>query len=453
MRWLFGIWTIAVALTVSVVAAYYSIVGLTALFAAAVIPVIIMGAALELGKVTAAVYLHSFWHEAAILTKVYLTCAIVVLMFITSMGIFGFLSKAHIEQGASGGELTARIERMESDLLRQEQIIERANLAITNVGAQVTSADVGIQDRIEDQERLIASTEARLARDIALQTDIIEQEQPSTGPLQQELTLIEQRRTQLQQAQQNGDVRSLQALVGANVDGVLGPSTRAQITQFETDLNNRRSDLIDRLTQAQTAENPAIDQARLEISRLQAEANAEIQRTQDAINTFRNQLIDVTTQDNSGAIAEQELVIQNANTQIDQILNEKFDLEAKVRAIEIEVGPVKYIAELIYGETSPDLLEEAVRWVILILVLVFDPLAVVLILAGISIMHTTPTSPPRKEPPAPPAPVIDPIAPVVEDKKTTLATDWVPGFIGNDVPEPTQPINSVIVNTHKKKET
>ena len=85
---LFGVWTLFVALTISVVAAYYSIVGLTAIFAAAIIPVIIMGSALEVAKVTTAVWLHVYWHTAPFLMKFYLTAATVVLMLITSMGFF-----------------------------------------------------------------------------------------------------------------------------------------------------------------------------------------------------------------------------------------------------------------------------------------------------------------------------------------------------------------------------
>jgi hypothetical protein len=85
----FGIWTIFAALSISIVAAYYSIVGLVAIFAAAAIPIIIMGTVLEVGKLTSAVWLHLFWHKAPLLIKSYLTIAVVLLMFITSMGIFG----------------------------------------------------------------------------------------------------------------------------------------------------------------------------------------------------------------------------------------------------------------------------------------------------------------------------------------------------------------------------
>jgi hypothetical protein len=95
---LFGILTLISALTISAVAIYYSVAGLVAIFAAAAIPIIIMGTALEVGKLITAVWLHRYWRQAAWWLKTYLSIAVVILMFITSMGIFGFLSKAHIDQ-------------------------------------------------------------------------------------------------------------------------------------------------------------------------------------------------------------------------------------------------------------------------------------------------------------------------------------------------------------------
>jgi hypothetical protein len=86
--------TLAVALSLSVIAAYYSIAGLIAIFAAAVIPIIVMGGILEIGKVVVTLWLHEYWSRCRWLMKLYLVPAVAVLMLITSMGIFGFLSKA-----------------------------------------------------------------------------------------------------------------------------------------------------------------------------------------------------------------------------------------------------------------------------------------------------------------------------------------------------------------------
>ena len=118
--------TLLVALSISAIAAYYSIVGLTAIFAAAVFPIILMGVVLEIGKITATVWLHTYWKRAPAFTRWYLVIAVIILMFITSMGIFGFLSKAHIEQTSAGQESVAQVERISGEIVRQEDIILRA---------------------------------------------------------------------------------------------------------------------------------------------------------------------------------------------------------------------------------------------------------------------------------------------------------------------------------------
>ncbi len=101
--------TLAVALSLSVIAAYYSIMGLAAIFAAAVIPIIVMGSILELGKVVVTLWLHEYWSRCRLLMKMYLVPAVAVLMLITSMGIFGFLSKAHSDQSLVSGDVQAKI--------------------------------------------------------------------------------------------------------------------------------------------------------------------------------------------------------------------------------------------------------------------------------------------------------------------------------------------------------
>jgi lysozyme family protein len=382
MRLLFGIWTMAVALTVSAVAAYYSIIGLTAIFAAAVIPVIVMGAVLEIAKITTAIWLHSFWDVAPRLIKWYLTSATVILMLITSMGIFGFLSKAHIEQNANSGNMVAQIEQVDQAIVRNQQVVERANIAIENVSDRVSNADTDIQARIDTQERLIADITARLERDIDTQRQLVSQVGPD---LQTELTRISALRMGLSDAIQTNDVRSLQRIVGVSIDGVMGSNTNRAVIAYTTGLDTQQTEIT--MALAQQANDPRAEASRTEINRLQQSANAEIGRAQEAINAFRTQLINVTTADNSDSIVEQELIIDATNDEVSELITRKFELQSELRLLEVEVGPVKYIAELVYGESNPDLLEEAVRWVILILVVVFDPLALVLVIAGLSIIH------------------------------------------------------------------
>ena len=390
IKTLFGIWSIAVGLAVGAVAAYYSIVGLTAIFAAAVIPVIIMGAVLELGKFTAAIWLHSFWHQAAFLTKAYLTSAVIVLMFITSMGIFGFLSKAHIEQSANSGGLVAQIERVDQEILREEQAIARAITTIEGYGQLVSTTDTGIQARIATQERIVSDISQRLAGDISTQNQLISQNNRLLAPLEQEFARIDERRSELESARNAGNVIALQMLVGADTDGVLGPRTQQLIVNFEESMDARRSEILEQLTQLQNTDDPIVTAAQAEISRLQQTANAEIARAQDAINSFRNQLVAVTTVDNSSLIAARNTEITTANLRIDELLDNKFALQADLRILQVEVGPVRYVAQLVYDDTSQEVLEQAVRWVIIIIVFVFDPLAIVLVLAGLSVIHGKP---------------------------------------------------------------
>lgn len=237
--------TLAVALSLSVIAAYYSIAGLTAIFAAAVIPIIVMGSILEVGKVVVTLWLHEYWSRCRWLMKAYLVPAVAVLMLITSMGIFGFLSKAHSDQSMISGDVQAKI-------------------AVYDEKIKVS------QDNIDANRKALK---------------------------------------QLDEA----------------VDQVMGRSTSE--TGADKAVAIRKS------------------QAR-ERTRLLAEIATE----QKTITGFRE---------------------------------ERAPIAAEVRKVEAEVGPIKYIAALIYGDSADaNLLESAVRWVIILLVIVFDPLAIMMLLAA-----------------------------------------------------------------------
>ena len=116
------------AISISVIAAGYSIVGLSTLFAGAVVPIIAMGSALEIGKLVATSWLYNNWRNKLVpkTIKVYLTFAVIVLIFITSMGIFGFLSKAHLDQVQPTSSNEIRIELIDKQIVQQENIIDRA---------------------------------------------------------------------------------------------------------------------------------------------------------------------------------------------------------------------------------------------------------------------------------------------------------------------------------------
>jgi hypothetical protein len=131
--------TLFVALSLSAVAAWYSIIGLTAIFASAVVPIVIMGGILEVAKVTVTVWLHEYWHRCRLLMKCYLVPAVGMLMVITSMGIFGFLSKAHSDQNLISGDVISKIAIYDEKIKTQKENIEANRKALKQMDEGVDS--------------------------------------------------------------------------------------------------------------------------------------------------------------------------------------------------------------------------------------------------------------------------------------------------------------------------
>ena len=232
--------TLITALAISAVAAFYSIVGLMAIFSASAISIAVMGVVLEIGKLITASWLYQNWYKIPRLLKYYLTLAVVVLMFITSMGIFGYLSKAHIDQGTGTTELYLKVERIDNSISSERKIIERAE-------KQIGMLDSALDKYIE---------------------------------------------------------------LGAITKGL-----------------GKREDQ---------------------------------EEERNLLNT----------------------TVSNAQLRIDDLLDEKTEFNLQIKNFEAEVGPLKYISALFYGEDALDYIDRSVRYVILILVFVFDPLAVLLLIAA-----------------------------------------------------------------------
>ena len=242
---MFGYLTLFTALIISLSAAVYSILGLTAIFAAAFWPIVIMGGSLEVGKIVTTLWLHKYWDRAEIQYKLYLCSAVAILMLLTSMGVFGFLSKAHSDQGLVSGDAGAKISIYD----------DKIKTAKDNVDA--------------NRKALKQMDEA--------------------------------------------------------VDQVMGRSTTEQGADKAVAI--RRSQQKER-------------------ARLLADIEAEQKK-------------------------------------VSALVEERAPLAAENRKIEAEVGPIKYIAALIYGDNpEANVLEKSVRWVIILIVIVFDPLALTLLLAA-----------------------------------------------------------------------
>jgi hypothetical protein len=470
---IFGILTLITALCISAVAIYYSVAGLVAIFAAAAVPIMIMGGTLEIAKLVTAVWLHKYWERATWWLKSYLSIAVVVLMFITSMGIFGFLSKAHIEQTSASEESIARVASITSEIERQNAIVTRANTRIGQLENSETGADATMQAQIDKEQGRIDKAFERINPAIAQQNQIIsdarasdntrtkpyedqlaniqaevlrleqsardyeqkistlEADTTATQPLTQSIADIEQeiiRVTNQLQSTEQGQIRAGQAIIGVTSDGLFGGNTRtalakwveaqrSRITQIQLEISNirqgatttvdeertrlaevvkdirttqipalkdRELTMLAKIDEVRQTESPSISTARNEIQRLRESAEAQVAQSQVLIERLRSQLGDKTNAEELEAdIDEQQDRIKSANTEIDTLTEEKIELEAEYRKLEAEVGPIKYIAEFVYGEQADNnMLEEAVRWVIIIIIFVFDPLAVLLLIAA-----------------------------------------------------------------------
>ena len=181
---IFGYLMMAIAITISAIAAWYSVEGLTAIFAAAVVPVIIMGGALEAGKITATVWLHNNWARISWAYKTYLIPAIVFLMLLTSMGIFGFLSKAHSDQNLVSGDAMSKVAIYDEQIKTEKDNIDANKRALQQMDAQVDSL-LGRTDTERGAERAVLVRKQQARERASLQTEIVTA-QKKIARLQQE---------------------------------------------------------------------------------------------------------------------------------------------------------------------------------------------------------------------------------------------------------------------------
>ena len=459
------------ALSISAVAIYYSIAGLVAIFAAAAVPIMVMGGALEIGKLVTAVWLHKHWKRAAWWLKYYLSVAVVVLMFITSMGIFGFLSKAHIEQTSASiesvenlGRIETEIARLESQVVRAEEKIVKAESSTGNRNddiqaqidkeqARIDTAYGRIQPAIAEQNRIIADTRSadsnrtkpyedqlisitnelvRLdttAKEYETTIAGLEYDYSAVDPLVAKIATINEAISKVEgqiASNEREQIKQAQSTIGANPDGASGPNTRRaanawietqkqvvnsindQISQLRLDakttvdnertrlsnivndirntrlpaVKQREVDMLAKIESVRSTESPVIQTARDEIKRLRTSADTQIAASQTLVQKLRLEIKVDGGADVDAVIDEQNLRIKTANTEIDTLTEQKYTIEAEYRKLEAEVGPIKYIAEFIYEEADRDILEQAVRWVIITIIFVFDPLAVLLLIAS-----------------------------------------------------------------------
>jgi len=183
-------------LTISAVAIYYSVVGLTAIFSAAAIPIIIMGSALEVGKLVCASWLKANWERAPRFMKYYMVIAVVVLMLITSMGIFGFLSKAHNDQTLVSGDVSSKIaiydekiktakENIESDRKQLKQMDEAVDQVMARSSDEKGAEKANAIRKTQSRDRIA------LAKDIEANQKIVVQLNDEAAPIRAEVRKVE----------------------------------------------------------------------------------------------------------------------------------------------------------------------------------------------------------------------------------------------------------------------
>ena len=350
--------TLLSALSISAVAIFYSIAGLAAIFAGAAIPIMIMGTVLEVGKLVTASWLYQNWKKSPFFLKFYLTISVVVLMFITSMGIFGFLSKAHVEQTAPSTLIVQKIEQIDERLVRENSKVERFTIDLERLN---TGTNVRIDTLVDNEEEKLNSIYSRIDKEIS------------------DVTAIANKSIATQQE------RIIQAKDRADRD-------IAQLNEARKNTFGKKR-IDDEIAKIRDNELAVASAAQKEIIKIQEKLNADIQAIKDkyqssidAITTNVTKLTgeaEDTTADIDAKATELEGKLAVVFANIDDLNEEKFVLQSKIKEIEVEVGPIKYIAEFVYGqEADADLLEKSVRWVIIIIIFVFDPLAVLLLIAA-----------------------------------------------------------------------
>jgi len=375
------------ALFISGIAIYFSVAGLAAIFSAYAISIIVMGTAIELGKLAGVVWLHYNYKKAVWWLKYGLMFLIVGVMFTTSMGIFGYLSKSHVEQTAQSDESGAQITRISTEIARNNAIILRSEQKIQNYEDNGSGVDASLNSQIDREQSRIDSAYSRVKPVIQVQLDIIAAGdltiEARTKPYELELTSINQQLADLQSALSSKQIRIAQGIVGTKPDGSYKSKTVFAIKDFRTRNEARRNTLLAKIDEIRSTPSPAVANAQDEINRIRASAQSEISESNLTINKLRGRMGRTNANDIETLITAEQTKIKNSNTELDTLTEEKYKLEATFRKLEADVGPIKYIAEFVSDQPADSaMLEKAVKWLIILIIFVFDPFAILLLIAA-----------------------------------------------------------------------
>ncbi len=357
------------ALAVSAVAAYFSIVGLMAIFNGLPLSILWMGIVLEIAKLVTASWIYQYWSRVKFLMKTYMVTAVIILSLITSIGIFGFLSKAHIEQSANTGDAFAEVQRIEQLIDRQRNKIEVAEERIDRIEA---GGNLDVTESIRQQEEIRDTAWERIQGDITYAEQQIESIRASLD-------------TDIAQKQQ--EIAELDSIIASYTNqGTTGnvfnrEDNVAKGIEVREQQKPERDRIANDIQELRAYAEQQIAGYRNQISQYRADTQATIDNANAEINRLRDQ--ETSSQETKDEqIDNIQATIDDAYTQIEVYNEDLFDKRAIVRDLEKEVGPIKYVAQLIYGDDSANSIDSAVLILILLLIFVFDPLAIVLVIAA-----------------------------------------------------------------------
>jgi len=336
--------TLLSGLAISVVAVWYSVAGLVAIFAASATAIIIMGVVLEVGKLVTAVYLHRYWNVTVGWLKTYLSIAVIFLMFITSMGIFGFLSKAHVEQTSLSQEQSAQVEVIDEKIIRSDAKITRWQSEIDRL---LKTGNVSTDTVLlgQDTEQL-----KELRIQIKSEKDIVRNEAD--------------KRIKTAQERRDKEIEAAKPLL----DDWSGEE------KYNKEVLKAKQTEQNESSVARSTRDKKIKDIDKKYSKELAQVNKRINEARKGSTTKAGQA--------DKRIKELEKNIETEQLAIEVVRQDKLVYEKEYRKLEAEVGPIKYIAEFVYGTTDKSILEKAVTWVIILIIFVFDPLAVGMLIAS-----------------------------------------------------------------------
>lgn len=349
------------SLSIAGIAAYFSILGLATIFAGAYLGVVVMASVLEFGKIVTAAYLHLVWDRLGFM-KYYLATSVFVLMLITSLGIFGYLAKASSDTSYATGVA-------QSEITRIENIIEREENKILTLENRIESLGTGQYDITDAVNAQIAIRDGAWER---VQGDI-EYAEGNITSIRSQLTILDAAVNELR----NKGVEIIRLEEATIFDA--GEVEKIDYIAQANELFEQQRDQRERIASDISKQQDNIDKYREQAQTIINEANAEIRRLQTQ-NTDSQDNIIADTEEYTGQIDE-------IYDTIEELKEEKFVFDQEILGFEREVGPIKYIAEVIYGQDeSVKYLDNAIRAVIFALIFVFDPLAILLLITSVGLI-------------------------------------------------------------------